>query len=566
MTRFQQAIMRGSALLLALCSSVLLLSAGGTSEASLTGNGVAGPPVPGTANAAREAPSGDTVINEAILTDELERHVRYLASDALGGRGLGSPGLAEAEEYIARSLSEAGWQPFPGRESYYAPFTVYEHGYNGAETYLSIVDGEGSRREIARYESGLRPFWFSATGAVTAEAVFAGYGVSAPEHGYNDYDGLDVEGKIVFVLRHEPPATKPTPGAGERGDDESEWSRHARFNEKAEEAKEHGAVGIVVVTDPLFSRGNEDFRSLRDTTLSESPPDQRYSGLPEGPEDMLSVHVSQEAAGELTAGWDRSLREVQEALNDGTPASALAAPVPRLSLSITQRDTPEEVRARNVVAVHGGSDPEGPWLLLGAHHDHLGSYTGRGDTVFNGADDNASGTALLLEVAERLAQRTTGDLPNLAVVAFSGEEEGLLGSRWMAENGPLTVSRVCHMVNLDMVGRNPDSPVNVYGESEVLRKYQVRGRMEAAENWPTLAFHGHDLEGYSDYYPYYDEGVPFTFLTTGLHEDYHRVTDEAQTVEWPHMKRIGDLVAHALITGHQELCDNGGISTTAVTP
>lgn len=516
--------------------------------------------------AAAPAPGGDTVVDATIGAGELERHVRYLASDALGGRGLGSEGIAAAEEYIAARLEQAGWRHFPDRDSYFTPFTVYEHGFDSESTTLGVRTSHGTIEEIARYETGLRPFWFSDTGSYEGEAVFAGYGVSAPEDGYDDYEGLDVEDKVVFVLRHEPPATKPTPGAGEPGDDESEWSENARFNEKAEEAEEHGAVGIIVVTDPLYSTGPEDFRSLRDTSLSPDGPEGDFDGMPDGPEDMLAVHISQEAATSLTSEWGRSLRDVQESLNNGTRPAEMDLPVPNLSLSVRQRAEPAAISARNVVALHESANPDQPLILLGAHHDHLGSYSGSGDTIFNGADDNASGTALLLEIAERLSERSRPRPLNIAVATFSGEEEGLLGSRWLAEEGILRAGAVCHMVNLDMVGRNAESPVDVYGTDRYLREYVVGGTMEAAADWPPLEFHGRDLEGYSDYYPYYDAGVPFTFITTGLHEDYHRTSDEADTLDYAHMKRIADLVAHALITRYDELCGEGAISMTAPTP
>ena len=274
--------------------------------------------------------------------------------------------------------------------------------------------------------------------------MFAGYGITAPELAWDDYDGLDVAGKLV--LR---PAPRPHENA-----ESGPWSEpgdHGLFLSKARNAQKHGAAGMLLVTDPVHHDGPEDFRSgsLRRDLPEEAP--QQAEAEPDESEPFLAAHVSRGTAEALVG--ERSLRELQEALDRGDDVNgALDVEV---SLEVASRD-PVEVQAHNVVAFLEGADPElrDEWIVVGGHYDHIGAFEAEGgDTVYNGADDNASGTSGVLALARALATQPTPPARSVVFVGFSGEEKGLLGSRAIVEEGIIDPERVVYMLNLDMIGR-----------------------------------------------------------------------------------------------------------------
>jgi hypothetical protein len=522
----------------------------------------------GQENARPPLPSGDDEVSEAVRAGELRGHVEFLASDALRGRFLGTDGVARAEEYIAARFRDSGLVPLAGESDYFTEFTLYEHGFDPKRTSLSLegagstandpASGGGTVPGRGTFEENFKPFWFSEEATVSErEVVFAGYGISAPEHDYDDYAGLDVEDKIVLVLRHEP--NEEDPDSVFNG---SEWSEHAYFTTKAETAAEHGAAGMILVTDPLHHEGAEDFRILRNFSL-ESDRQSRGGRRPEAPDPNLpAVHASQALVERAAQTWPESLEEIQRKLDTGTSVASLDLPPLRGSMAVHRRNTASEIEARNVVATlpsrsdeadRDDDDGEGGharWILIGAHHDHLGTFSGPGDTILNGADDNASGTAAVIELAERMAQAgTDAEDYRIAFATFAAEEVGLFGSRWLAENSSLSADKVALMVTADMVGRNPDQDVAVYGSNELGPLFDGSGGSNGSEvkaGGLDHRFHGEDLDGMSDFYPYAEGGSKYLFFTTGLHEDYHGVDDEASRIAYSRLAEItvwmGDLV------------------------
>ncbi len=211
----------------------------------------------------------------------------------------------------------------------------------------------------------------------------------------------------------------------------------------------------------------------------------------------------------------------------------------------------QEVPARDVAGFLQGSDPKlsGEWIIVGAHHDHLGSIpNASGDGIFNGADDNASGTSAVLELAQRFATLRPRPARSLVFMTFSGEEEGLFGSEALFERGLVPRERVRFMVNLDMIGRNPDKAVQVFGQGV---DEGVREEMEAAARaleikWVYLG--SGPSPPNSDYGPFMEAGIPFLSYFTGEHEDYHEVTDEPGRLSYRRMEQIARWVAGTLLT------------------
>jgi len=468
--------------------------------------------------------SGDSTFG----TGELRSHIEYLASDALEGRDTGAPGIKKAETYVAGAFREYGLKPLPGEKNYFVDFTLYRQGYDGAGTRMSIDAGRRGLRAKAGVD--FRPFSFSDAGEIEAEVVFAGYGVTAPDLEYDDYAGLDVEGKIVFVLRHEPNERDPeSPFNG------TETTDHATFTTKARTASDHGAIGMVLVTDPLNHEPGDDLR-LGGRLRLERPAEQDEEG---GVDPFLAVQISRELADRMLQGSGKTLGDLQTAVDGEVLPAELALPSITASLGVRPSARAETVAARNVVGFLEGSDPvlKKERIVIGGHHDHLGAFSGSGDTVFNGADDNASGVSGVLELARAFAALPSRPPRSLVFVTFSAEEKGLLGSKALVEEVSLALDDVVFMLNLDMIGRNGSERVRVFGDGYARG---LRETVELANDQKNLVidFAATSYAGNSDHDPFYRNDIPFLFFFTGTHEDYHQLSDHADKIDFEQMRRI----------------------------
>ncbi|MCP3977867.1 MAG: M20/M25/M40 family metallo-hydrolase [bacterium] len=474
---------------------------------------------------------------QSITEDRMRRHVEFLADDALLGRDTGESGIGEAEEYIAAFFGDAGLSPPPGCDDHFIDFELHRSAYDAAGTSLAITaDGVEHRAELG---SDFRPFDFSDEGRVEAQVVFAGYGITADEHDYDDFAGLDVEGKIVLVLRHEPGENDP-----DSAFDGTSSSRHALFTAKAERAAENGALGMILVTDPLHHEEAEDLR-VRGSLRLDPPEPAEDEETVESP--FLALQVDRALADLLARPSGVGLDELQRRVDDGTAPGSIDWEPVTVRLAVRTLEGSETVRARNVAGFVAGSDPAltHEWLVVGGHHDHVGGFPGEGDTVFNGADDNASGVSAVLELARAFA--SAGERPRRSIlfVTFSAEERGLLGSRALVEQALVPVEQIVFMLNLDMIGRNPERAVEVYGDGYVR---ELREIVDAA-NEPLgipLQFNGSGYAGNSDHDAFFDSDVPFTFFFTGTHEDYHQLGDHPEKLDFSRMQSIARL-AHGVI-------------------
>ncbi len=436
-------------------------------------------------------------------------HVRYLASEELKGRGNGTPGLEKAAEFLAGSFEAYGWKPVPGH-GYYQDFEVTTSAALGAGSALGYEEGpKGPRREL-RLEQEFVPLNLSASGDAAGEVVFAGYGITAPEYHYDDYAGLNVRGKIVLILRHEP----------QEFDEKSvfegkNYTAHAQLFSKASNAKMHGALAVLLVNDAAAHPADED----RLETF----------GVTEGPENagiefaQVSTAVAQEWAG--LAG--KKLADVEGEIDrDATPRSFALPEELKVTVKV---DVKREVRTvHNVCAYLPGASSE-EYVIAGAHYDHLGlggryslapSMTG---TVHPGADDNASGAAGLLELAQRL-KKGPGLKRGVLLIAFAGEELGLLGSNYYVNHPELPLADAVAMINMDMIGRIRDHKVYVGGSgtgstlAALLKKED--GKYGITADLTERAGYGS-----SDHTSFTAKQIPTLFFFSGLHADYHRPSD-----------------------------------------
>ncbi len=472
----------------------------------------------------------------SISEQELRKHVLFLASDEMLGRETGQSAIHRAEEYIAAKFASYGLEPLPGQANHFVDFEVYRRGYDPEQTFVATTVGAEELR--GRPGIDVRPFDFSDSGSVEAPLVFAGYGITAPEHGWDDYDGLNVAGKLVLVLRHEPGEKDPeSPFDGESS------TRHALFTTKARLAEEHGAVGMLLVTDPLNHDPGDDLRLSGRLRLEVPEEDEQEEDAATDDTPFLAVHVSRDWVAD--AGLD--LAELQRALEDGTGAGELAATGISVRVAVQERSEPEVVQARNVVGFLQGSDPtlKDKWIVVGGHHDHVGGYAGEGDTVFNGADDNASGTSGVLELAQAFAGLAEPPRRSLLFATFSGEEKGLLGSRAMVRQELIPIDKVEFMLNLDMIGRNPEASIDVTGDGFARGLREVVEAANAGIGLP-LKFGGAAYSGNSDHDAFYDKGVPFMFFFSGIHEDYHQLGDHADKLAYGQMEQVVRLAYETL--------------------
>lgn len=493
-----------------------------------------------------DQPAGPVGI-DSIDNGEIRRHVETLAGDDYRGRETDQPGAEMAAAYVAARFAEAGLAPMPGQAGYLVPYQLEERGFDGEATTGALTIAGAARPMKAGID--FAPFYFSDPGTAAGEVVFAGYGISAPDLGYDDYAGLDVKGKWVLVLRHSP---------NEKNDD-NPLVAHSTFIRKAMTAQKNGAIGMLLVTDPLHHRGGDDLRLGGQLALP-TPPEEASAGETQPKPapvrgTFVAVHISQALASELFAPAGTPLVEAQKALDAGGKATSIRLPGVEATVSVTRRPAPRPVTAHNVVGFLPGSDPAlaDQWIVIGGHYDHVGAFDGEGDTVFNGADDNASGTTGVMMLAKAFASLPPDRRPrrSLLFMAFSGEEKGLLGSRAAIAQKSIPAEKVAFMLNLDMIGRNPDKPLYVAGDGYATELSQIVTE-EAGRMRFNVELGGTDYQANSDHHPFFAEGIPVLFFFTGLHEDYHQLTDHADKVAFDNMGtilRLGYRVIDRLAAG-----------------
>ncbi len=454
-----------------------------------------------------------------ICEADLRARLTWLAADERRGRDAVSPEADAAAEWIARAFGRMGLRPQGVDGDWFQPFVI-RTPVLGAHNELRITVGGDERvHEVGREWN---PFSVSPAARAEGEVVFAGYGIHAPEHGYSDYDGLDVRGRVVLVLRKNPG-----------------WKevQHASFVRKLQAAHERGAAALLLCNDPATTGAGPDRIGHWSAGL----------GAPAASGPIPYAFVAQDVARRLLAAAGATLEGLERDLRTQGPRS-FALPGVRVALR-TDLAASEAANARNVLGFLPGRDPDhaDEVLVLGAHYDHVGlgwfGSTGgaaASGQVHNGADDNGSGTAALIELAEWFAEPAHRPRRSLLFIAFSGEERGLLGSAHYVEHPTVPLADTVAMLNLDMVGRCRGGRLEVggVGTAEGLQALVV------AANEPhglTLSFDPGG-EAPSDSTSFFRKGLPVLFFFTGLHPDYHRPTDVVERIEFDALCRITHLV------------------------
>jgi Zn-dependent M28 family amino/carboxypeptidase len=491
---------------------------------------------------------------------KLQQHVSYLASDALNGRRTGTPGADDAARYIAGEFSRLGLRA--GNEGPARRRRDMMAQYLQSFPYIAGVElGQGNSlafgSEKLQPSIDWSPLAFSANGKAEGGVVFVGYGITAAELNYNDYAGLDTTGKIAVALQGTPDGDNP----------HGQFFKFEAVRWKAIAAQTAGAKALVVIAR------DEDFKNDRLSRLVYD----NTAGVAEIP----VVVISRQAADKLFVLSNTSLSQLEQAV------TAKTAGTNRLltgDVSLTTDVTRKEVPAYNVVGILEGSDPvlKNEYVVIGAHYDHLGrggegsgSLAPRSGEIHHGADDNASGTAGMIELARVFSAQKPRLKRTLVFIGFGGEEEGLLGSNYFVNHPLVPLANTVAMINMDMIGRMKDRKLSVGGIGtaqewrELVRQANTAESMAVTVNSssplpkgvpivvsangrtimttdPNGAFEltlTEDGYGPSDHSSFYTKQIPVLFFFTGTHSDYHKPSDTFDKINYNDEARILKLVA-----------------------
>jgi Peptidase family M28/PDZ domain/PA domain len=447
--------------------------------------------------------------------------VKTLTSPAMEGRGAGTRGIDRAAHLIENRFKSLGLRP-AGTNSYFQPFTVTTGARLKSNNHFTVQ--AANAKTALKINQDFVPFSFSASGSASSPMVFAGYGVSADEFKYDDYAGLEVKDKIVVALRYEPKFFAAH--TGDHG-----LTQHSQLITKAINARNHGAKAIVLINGKL-GEGEEDLLT-------------RFGSV-SGPENVGIVFV--QAKNAVADGWfqaaGKSLTDVQNLMNTSSKAESFAFPD---SLHASLNVSIENMRAtvNNVLAYLPGRTDE--YVIIGAHYDHLGrgnfdslapSQIGQ---IHPGADDNASGTAGVLELARLLALRKSELQRGILFASFAGEELGLLGSAAWVKNPTLPPEKAVAMLNMDMIGRIKDEKVYVGG---VGTGSTFKGLLEQEQAKSNLKLE-YSAGGYaaSDHTSFVGKKIPVLFFFSGLHSDYHKPSDTWDKINAPSAAHLLELIS-----------------------
>ncbi len=501
---------------------------------------------------------------------KLQQHVSYLASDALDGRRTGTTGANDAARYLAGEFSRLGLKP--GIQNGRAPKKLSEAmaRYLQPFPYVASVElGAGNELKFSRptppqvgqlrVEEDWLPLGISTNGSFAGSIVFAGFGITAAEQNYDDYAGINAKDKIVIALSGSPDGDNP----------HGRFARYEDVRWKAIAAKNAGAKGLIVVAREL------NFKDDRLATL-------RYDNS--GEAGLLIAAISRQSVDQLLGS--PTLTELEKVATAKTQSSIKPFEgIFSFSVNVSRREVP----AYNVIGVLEGSHPtlKNELIIVGAHYDHLGrggqgSLAQREGEIHHGADDNASGTAGMLELARIFTSKAFRPKRTIIFIGFSGEEEGLLGSKHYVNNPVLPLANTVAMLNMDMIGRMKDKKlviggvgtakewrdiINSNNHSQTMSvnatngsaaEQQARGMpiVVSANGRPIVTASSEsgfnltlqeDGLGPSDHASFYLKQIPVLFFWTGTHVDYHKPSDTSEKINYEDQARVVRLVGRIIL-------------------
>ncbi|WP_436716246.1 M28 family peptidase [Roseiconus lacunae] len=523
----------------------------------------------------------------------IRQDIEYLASDDLRGRSVTDDTIDLARDYIHRRMESLGLDMSLARGDGLQPLQI-EVGSAIKTIESNFIElklpGQAIRKVV--YGDGFSPLSIGRDSAsATGRLVFAGYGITSEEPAYDDYTGIDVENAIVLILRKEPGANDPeSPFDGQRN------TRNAYFAVKVQNAIEHGAAAVLIVNDPdsvqeavkdeqrrigleeqrlaelealltklpaeakrNIAATNESIQRTRDSieairrdveNAKRGVLDLPDAGTQTRQSEVIPVgSIARDLVDELirSAGKD-SLEAIESKINATYQPQSFVISNDGTTVSVDMK--PAKVSSDNVIGqIRGKGSLSDQTVVIGGHYDHVGmggfgSLAPGTIAVHNGADDNASGTAAMLACAKRLVERLSrvDNHRNVVFIAFTGEERGLLGSQYYVEHPVYPIEQTVAMINFDMVGRIRDNELTVYGTGSAS---EFEGLVdEANQDFSFDLYKVASGYGPSDHQSFYRAGVPVLFFFTGLHNDYHRPSDDFDKIDFGDLGRITDMVSN----------------------
>lgn len=484
------------------------------------------------------AQTEQNVLN-SITEEDIFKHLDYLSSNEMLGRDTPSDQLDICALYIAKQFKKCGLTPPADTGSYLQYFYVLKNRLAGPNLFNLSVNNKSTSYKLKK---DFIPIHSTANRTISAEVVFAGYGITAPEYNYNDYKNLDVTEKAVLIFTNEP-CEKDSSDFFEG----KKMTDYSKITTKVINARKHGAVAIIIVTNP------NNHRFLRPPniwpSLMRHPPE---GGIPlslgeKNTNKIVAVRIGKKLAANLISTSKKNLSGLQTLIDSTHIPQSFELPSIRVKISTTLKS--EKSRTQNVIGLLQGTDPElkEEIIAIGAHYDHLGFKND--STIYNGADDNASGTVGVMEIAWAFTHAEIKPLRSILFCTWAGEEKGLFGSRYYADNSPLfPLENTVTYINLDMIGRNDSSKVSISGINTYLNYQSI---IKTANK--KIGIQIKELKGVSrsDHVPFYDKKVPVLGFFTGFHDDYHKPTD---TIEKCSIKGIQEIcrlifnITHSLST------------------
>jgi hypothetical protein len=474
---------------------------------------------------------------ESITVNDLESYVNFLASDELEGREATYRGSEISAKYIATQFQLFGVKPAIGDTSYFQKMQLVKASADFSNTHLTVssVDKKISKK----YTTNVEIYFFPNSTKeieVTGQIIFVGYGISAPEYKYDDYAGIDVTGKIVLAFNHEPQEKDSTSVFNGK-----QPTKYTMPRKKAEIAKEKGAIGILVMRDP-----NNNHPVIGETLKRYSQNlDEPVFELVGTPPSIPLFYITDELAQEIM-GQKFDFSDYQKKIDKEFKSKPVEVKDKVATIKTAIKD--KELRfTQNVIGYIEGSDSnlKSEYIIIGGHYDHLGR---RGDKIYYGADDDASGISGLLEVAEAYGTNPLKPKRTIIFITFTAEEKGLLGSKYYVENPIFSLDKTVAMFQLDMIGRNnmdkdeESNSVTLFYSAQAPELKTISDESNKSLELKIDFDENVTFTGSSDHAPFHDKNVPVIFYFAGYHKDYHQPTDTADKLNYGKMEKITKLV------------------------
>ena len=460
------------------------------------------------------------------VAQNVQNHIKYLASDELEGRYPGTAGITKARDYIANQFASYNLKKF--NNDYLQKLDVaigYKLG-EGNEVYFNVVipkpgvpiDKVRPVRKNWVTGKDWMPMSFSENKQIEAPMVFCGYGITAKELNYDDYEGIDVKNKIAIILTHSPEGDK----------EDGKFANYISYHTKLKNVRERGAVGVIFIK--IKGDSANVFVPLDKDRFAQN------SGL-------VVIQVNRNRIAEYFP--NNSLFPTELEINKTQKPKSFELPNSTINIKVNLEEN--RVPSENVVGYIDGSDSKlkDEFIVIGAHYDHLGygglssNYKGKKPLIHNGADDNASGVAAMLELARILSENP----PKRSVlfIAFTAEELGLLGSNFFANNSPINLQKISLMVNMDMVGRLKNNILYAIGTGSAKELDEIITRIDEQD---TLTITKSESPiGSSDQTSFYIKGIPSIMFFTGVHLDYHRPSDDWDKISYDGLEKVVNFIS-----------------------